>query len=275
MYLRPAFFIIGERKCGTSSLYRYLVAHPQVLPCQLKEPQFFSWGAAYVDAHIDAYFRLFPPVAYAGDISYVWPELDAAGILYHEGVQVKRIPGQTYYTGEASANTFHEVDPALVHRHLPEMKLIVVLRDPVQRAFSHHRMYRRFRDEGRPLGVEITTFAADMDRELALLADGQHSELLSPGFYLHNLRRWLAYFPPEQLLVLITEDLEQDTARVMREVLAYLGFPPHDYGDLLQQRYNRAPSEQPDAATAARLRACYAPHNAELARFLGRALPWG
>ena len=55
-YLRPSFFIIGERKCGTSSLYRYLIAHPNVLPCQLKEPNFFGKGAEYVNENIEDYW---------------------------------------------------------------------------------------------------------------------------------------------------------------------------------------------------------------------------
>ena len=52
--MRPSFFIIGANKCGTSSLYRYIVANPQVLPCAIKEPNFFGQhSAAYIANHID------------------------------------------------------------------------------------------------------------------------------------------------------------------------------------------------------------------------------
>jgi len=250
------------------------VAHPQVLPCRLKEPQFFSRGPAYVDAHIAEYWALFPERDGQEDVRFVWPELNAEGILYHEEVVTPRQPGLPYFTGEASANTFHEVAPDLVHRHLPDMKLIVLLREPVARVFSHHRMYVRFRDEGRELGLEITDFATDMARELARVRAGAESELISPGCYVENLRRWRACYPPEQLLVLFAEDLEARPQAVMDQVLAYLGYPPHDYGDYLQKRFNQAPPARPDAATAAALQAFYAPHNAALAHYLGRKLPW-
>ena len=57
--MRPTFFIIGANKCGTSSLYRYLVGHPWVLPCAEKEPNFFGrHDPEYIAQHIDEYFAL-------------------------------------------------------------------------------------------------------------------------------------------------------------------------------------------------------------------------
>jgi len=85
-FLRPSFFIIGERKCGTSSLYRYLIAHPNVLPCQLKEPNFFGKGATYANENIRDYWGLFPEKEATEAIQFDWPELNPQGILYHEAV---------------------------------------------------------------------------------------------------------------------------------------------------------------------------------------------
>src|SRR3954469_7821227 len=144
-HMTPSFFIIGANKCGTSSLYRYLVAHPNVLPCAEKEPNFFGiHDPAYVDAHIDEYFSLFPTVGHGGPVTFPWGGSDESGDRNIVTVVVEREPDVRYITGEASANTFHDVDPALLHRHLPDTKLILVVRNPVERAFSHHRMYQRF-----------------------------------------------------------------------------------------------------------------------------------
>ena len=105
-YLEPSFFIIGERKCGTSSLYRYLVAHPNVLPCALKEPNFFGKGVDYVQQNIAEYWSMFPAKDSEATIEFSWPELNKQGILYHEDVVVERKTGINYITGEASAIPF-------------------------------------------------------------------------------------------------------------------------------------------------------------------------
>jgi hypothetical protein len=70
-HLRPSFFIIGANKCGTSSLYRYLVDHPSVLPCAEKEPNFFGLhDPEYIARHIDDYFALFPTRDDTGPVTF-------------------------------------------------------------------------------------------------------------------------------------------------------------------------------------------------------------
>ncbi|MDX1908191.1 MAG: sulfotransferase [Bacteroidia bacterium] len=274
MYLKPLFMIIGERKCGTSSLYRYLTAHPDVLPCQLKEPQFFSRDPAWIAANIASYEALFPLADDAGEVTYSWPELDASGTLYHTEVRTPRVPGHRYYTGEASANTFHEVAPALVHRHLPDIKLIVLLRDPVIRAWSHHRMYQRFAAEGRTLPVQVGTFEADMQHELERHAEGLPTEYLAPGIYIRNLIRWTEVYPRDQLRVLLTRSLETAPQAVLDDLLSWLGLRPHQYGDYLRQRFNQAPPDTLAPDTEQALRKFYAPHNEALATWLGYSPGW-
>ena len=178
-FLRPSFFIIGERKCGTSSLYRYLVAHPNVLPCELKEPNFFGKGAAYVHENIAEYWQLFPEKETTETIQFEWPELNKAGVLYHETVKVARNVDTKYITGEASVNTFYDVNPQLVQKYLPTTKLIVLFRNPVERAFSHHRMFQRFQEEGRDLGFKVNDFETDILSELAVIKKGGQGHYLS------------------------------------------------------------------------------------------------
>jgi len=167
-FLRPSFFIIGERKCGTSSLYRYLIAHPNVLP---------------------------------------WPELNQKGILYHEPVTIPRNTDVKYITGEASVNTFYEVNPQLVQQYLPKVKLIVLFRNPVERAFSHHRMYQRFQEEGRDLGFQVNDFATDILAEMELIKKGGKGHYLSPSIYLPTLKNWVSTFGKDQIRVYFAEEL--------------------------------------------------------------------
>ena len=161
-HLRPSFCIIGERKCASSSFYRYLIDHPHILPCRLKEPQFFFKHQTKAEIDMEAYLSLFPSSKYTGDVVLEWPELNQDGILIHERVKYPRDPDIEYITGEASANSFDELDPRVLYKYLPDLHLILLLRNPVERAFSHHRMFLRFQEEGREFAMYVTEFANDV-----------------------------------------------------------------------------------------------------------------
>ncbi|MEL7533404.1 MAG: sulfotransferase, partial [Bacteroidota bacterium] len=257
---------------GTSSLYRYLVAHPQVLPCQLKEPQFFSKGPHFVEREIESYWALFPPRQYQGDLSFVWPELNEQGRIYHLDVQKKRLAGQTYITGEASANTFREVSPSLLQQYVPEAKLILCLRDPVERCFSSHRMHQRFQAEGRDQGFSVKDFQTDIEAELA----GEHHRYLACSRYLDHLPAWIDTFGRDRLQIVITEELgdPQRAPQIMADLIDFLGLSSHDYGEELQKRYNQATKADLPGHMRQRLKSYFQPHNEALAQYLGRELAW-
>jgi len=274
-FLKPSFFIIGERKCGTSSLYRYLVAHPNVLPCQLKEPNFFGKGAAYVHQNIADYWQLFPPKETNETIQFEWPELNEKGILYHESVMVSRKAEVAYITGEASVNTFYEVNPQLVQQYLPTTKLIVLFRNPVDRAFSHHRMYQRFQEEGRNLGFRVNDFTTDVLAEMELVKQGGKGHYLSPSIYLPTLKNWINTFGKEQIRVYFAEDLaKKETAyKLMKDLQIYLSLPFFDYEAVLKKRFNVAPKAKMNKETREKLAAFFKQPNRELAAYLNQPLP--
>ncbi|MDX2286429.1 MAG: sulfotransferase [Bacteroidia bacterium] len=274
MRLRPACCIIGERKCGTSSLFRYLCAHPQVLPGQVKEPQWFSKAPDWAEANIEAYWALFPEAEGDAEVVLEWPELDAHGQLYHSTVRKARQPGWPQITLDASANALHEADPALMRRYLPDARLVALLRDPAERAFSHHRMFLRFQAEGRPFAMQTADFETDVRNGLERIAAGGQDEFISPGCYLRNLRRWMQVYPPEQFLILFTRDLEQAPQQVMDRVHQFLGLAPWQYGSGLLHRFNRAPAAQMPPQARAMLESFYEPHDAALAAWLESPLPW-
>ncbi len=274
-YLKPSFFIIGERKCGTSSLYRYLVAHPNVLPCALKEPNFFGKGANYVQQNIAEYWALFPEKKAKSPIKFEWPELNKEGILYHEEVIVSRSKDQQYITGEASVNTFYEVNPQLVKQYLPNIKLILLFRNPVERAFSHHRMYQRFQEEGRDLGFRVNDFETDVLAEIELIKKGKQGHYLSPSIYLKQLIPWTKTFRKEQIRVYFAEALadNQQGKAVMTDVQNYLNLPYFDYEKIVEKRFNVAPKEEMSSEIRNILSDFFQSKNKDLANFLGQALP--
>ena len=276
-YIRPSFFIIGERKCGTSSLYRYLVQHPNVLPCFLKEPNFFGKGAQYVSKHIEEYWTYFPEKNATTDRSFIWPELNPDGILYEEEVTVQRKRNQNYISGEASANTFYEVAPVLVKKHLPNIKLILLLRNPIDRAFSHHRMYQRFQEEGRDLGFKVNSFEADILAEMKLIQQGEKGHYLSPGIYLPTLKKWHAVFGQPAIKVYFTEDLKEPTKAhtILKELQLFLDLPYYTYGNYLEKRFNKAPIASFSPLLRSKMDAFYKPYNEALFSYIGQHRAWG
>jgi hypothetical protein len=277
-HMRPSFFIIGANKCGTSSLYRYILANPRVLPCAKKEPNFFGQHSAdYIASHIDEYFSLFPTCDYRGPLTFTWEASDEAGTSKPTTIVVERRPDSHYITGEASANTFHDVPPSLLHRYLPDTRLIVLLRNPVDRAYSHHRMYQRFKDAGHDLGIEIGEFEADIRAEMAAHERGEQTEYVGRGIYVELLRGWIATYGAHCVKVLLTEDLGRlrTAEQIMLELEDDLGLPAHDYAGILARRFNRARPASIDSATRALLADFYRPHNARLQEYLGRDLDWG
>ncbi len=272
-YLLPSFFIIGERKCGTSSLYRYLIAHPNVLPGKVKEPDLFSKPWWKVLWGFPKYRELFPAVNASGSIELNWPELDKNGQLYNETISMERKEGVNYITGEASVNTFYYANPRLVKSLLPGVKIILMLRSPAERAFSHYRMHERFRNEGRK-SMARTNFETDIREEMLKVLKGEESLLLGPSIYVKKLPHWLNIFGKDRLLIIRAEDMKeaQTASKVMNEVFEFLELPPFDMGRMLNQRFNVAPPKMMNDSIRHELEAFFEPYNQQLNDLLGLEL---
>jgi hypothetical protein len=243
----PDFLILGAQKAGTTALYAYLRWHPEITGPSFKEVSFF-------DRHYAKGER--------------W---------YRAHMPVRR----RSLVGEASPSyLFHPLAPERVARLLPDARLIALLRNPVDRAFSHYQ-------HEVALGREPLSFEAAVDREEErmqgeldrMLRDPSYFSLawwnytyVARGRYAEQLERWFASFPREQLLVLFTEELSADTARTYRRVLGFLGVGARDlesYPRIFDRDYPGMHS-----VTRARLDKEFEGPNRRLASLLGRDLPW-
>jgi hypothetical protein len=246
----PDALIIGAMKCGTSSLHGYLEQHPGVIAPLRKEVHYFD-GADY--ARGEAWYR-----AHFG-------RAGAAGLNFESS---------PYYL-------CHPAVPGRVASLLPEAKLIVLLRDPVKRAYSH---YWHERSKGREkLSFEdaIATEPGRVGDAALRLARGEivRSEAhlrhtyLERGRYAEQLERWLRHFPRERLLCLRFEDFVRDPQRGLDESLRFLGLPAMHRPVQFEARNSRQYPPMA-AATAERLREYFAPHNRALEALLGREFGW-
>jgi len=262
----PSYLIIGAQRAGTTSLYDYLCRHPDVAgPRAAKEDAFWAKEVHFFDDKfwrgVDWYRSFFP-------------------LSVNRAVARRR--NRDVVALEATPSyLFHPAVPARVARTLPAVRLIALLRDPVERAYSHYHLMRR-------LGRETLSFedalAAEAERldgeEERLLADPRYSSRKyrdysydARGLYADQLERWLACFPREQLLVLRAEDMLARCDEVYEATLSFLGLRPWPLRDFV--RRNRASYAPIDPALRARLEERFAQPNARLARLLNRDFGWG
>ena len=254
----PNFLIIGAQKCGTTSLFDALTDSEAVLGSCVKECQYFlqprrtSWR----------YRAYFP----------------TRGQCRRRA----RLVGYPLPVGEATPYyLFHPEVPARVAALLPDAKLIVLLRDPVARAFSHYRHSVRFGLE--PLGFEAA-LEAEADRlvgSLDLTPDAarrlndplRNYSYFARGLYAEQLRRWFGYFDHSQFLVLISEMLFREPQVALDRVARFLEiralksdtFPRSNVGD--------GSREMPPAARN-RLLEAYAQPTHELEELLAVRTGW-
>ncbi|HEX2588616.1 MAG TPA: sulfotransferase domain-containing protein [Gaiellales bacterium] len=255
----PDFLVLGGQRCGSTSLYDMLCGHPDVAPASHKEPHFFD------NNHLrgeEFYRRLFP--------------------LQLQMRARERRQGRRAVTGEATTYYLaHPAVPARVRALLPDVRLIAILRDPVDRAYSHYQLSVR---EGRePLSFE-EALAAEPDRLAGeherLIADPSYRGVAhrffsyrSRGRYIDQLERWWAEFPREQLLVLRSEDMFEDPRIVYDQLVTFLGLDPDADRRTFRAR-NRVSYDAMRPETRAELRGYFAEPNRALEQRTGRAFNW-
>lgn len=254
----PDFIVAGAQKAGTTSLFRYLEEHPNMVPPVSKKIAFF-----------DKNFHR----------GMQWYRLHFA--LRRERPAPGAAPDQTF-TGESTAYyMFHPLAAKRIAETLPETKIILLLRNPVDRAYSHYQYKVR-------RGKEPLSFEAAIEAEPERLA-GEDERLrsnpnyrsqahflysyLARGVYVDQIKHWQSLFPPERLLILESGGLFKRPAEVYRQVLEFLGVPawqPREFGNHFDGGYKTKMSPE----TRRKLVDYFAPHNARLYAHLGLRYDW-
>jgi hypothetical protein len=175
----PNFLVIGAMKGGTTSLYRYLCEHPQIFMPSVKEPLFFSrnW-----DRGLEWYERLF----------------DGAGQVLAIG------EASTEYT----AYPHHSEVPMRIAKTLPDVRLVYILRHPIERMLSeyHYNLVR---------GLE-----RDPSADRSLLEDPTY---LHVSCYAMQIEQYLEHFSRDKLLIVKSENLKRERTHAMKQVYEFLG----------------------------------------------------
>ena len=253
----PDFLIIGTEKGGTTFLYWTLSQHSYVEPATEKELHFFD--------------------------TRHWFEKDVSWYLSQFPAPTRR-DGQKVITGEASPYyLFHPFSPRRASTILPNVKLIALLRNPVDRAYSAYNDKAAAGQE--PLSFEEAL--AEEEKRTAgelekMFSDERYysSNLRiyayrSRGIYVEQLQRWHKYFAPDQLLVLKSEDLFADPIGTVESVQQFLNLPKRDMSIPSSAEERNSRSYSPMApATRQRLEQFFEPHNQRLYEYLGVDFGW-
>lgn len=249
-YREPNFLIIGAQKCGTSSLYHNLCQHPRIRPARKKEIHFFD---DHYDKGLDWYKSYFPPVK----------------------------PFKNIFTGEASPYyLFHPYAPNRISLSYPHIKLIILLRNPVDRAYSHyHHNIRKNREnlsfeqavakESKLMPSEIDQFSRQRDYKSQF---HKHCSYLSRGVYIIQIKRWLQHFPKKQILFLKSEEFFKDPEATVCTVFSFLGarqVPMSTFA--IKNNYRYPPMNR---TVRQNLLKYFKPHNDQLTKLLGPDFSW-
>lgn len=257
MLAGPDFLIIGAQKCGTTSLYHYLLKHPAVLRARNKELRYFT---QHYDRGEHWYREQFP-----GSMKRLRKSL-------RHGRAV---------TGEATPYyLFHPLAPARIKAAYPRARFIAMLRNPVDRAFSHYKHHVKLGEETLSFEAAIAAEEERLAGELERLAeDGAYPahnlrvhSYLARGVYADQYERWHAHFDPAQILTLQSESFFEDPEPAFVEVQRFLGLRPCNLDDY--ETFNPGRKEEFGSAVRDRLVSYFEPHNQRLSALLGRDFGW-
>jgi hypothetical protein len=238
----PDFLIIGAARCGTSSLFSNLLKHPRIRGPHLPRTSFSNEKEAhFFDKKIHRGFSL------------SWYEN-----RFND-------PGRDIVFFEATPNyLYHPAVPKLVKKHMAYAKFIVMLRNPVNRAWSHFYHWR-----------------SKCGWDVSVLKQKGH-EIVKKGIYHEQLERWFEYFPRDKFLIIKSEVFYRNETPVIKECFNFLGLEKCDfdqksitYWDPKREYLTaRRTYDKPPNHIVGWLRNFYAPHNERLEKMLNREFGW-
>jgi hypothetical protein len=254
--LLPDFIIIGVEKGGTTSLYDYIITHPCVVPSKTKEVHYFDTnylGLWWYRSHFHSIFKK----------------------LWFKILKKKLI------TGEASPYyLFHPLSAKRIFKDLPKVKLIVILRNPIDRAFSHYQDNLKKNQEDYSFEDAIKNEKSRLKGEKEKMIENPRYNsrnywlfsYLSKGIYYEQLEQWFKIFPKKQFLILETNQLKSNYQEVLNEVFNFLDIPTIEMGIL--DKKNVGKYEKMNQKTRKSLEDYFSLPNSRLEEILDRNFAW-
>ena len=260
LHVLPDFYIIGVTKGGTSALYDYLTQHPNIQPAVTKEPRFFD---KYYDRGLNWYKIGFP-------------------FAFHKFL-MKKFFRKEFITGEATPRYLdYPHAPQRIKKITPNAKFIILLRNPIDRIYSHYNM--RLRRSKELLSLEDALLQEKKRTNGEFEKMKMNENYYSPGYFQHSyfdrsiyvkkIKYWMKFFPKEQFLIIQSEKFFADPNLFYKKILKFLNLPEHELK--IYEKIGAAKYKNPkmDTNTRKRLAEELKPYNDELFEFLGTKFDW-
>jgi len=254
--LRPSFIIVGAQRAGTTTLYRILEEHPAVARPTVNK------GIAYFDLENDR-----GPRWYRGHFPMRW--------------RARRRHGPNVVTFESSGYyLFHPLAPERIARELPDVKVVVMVREPVERAYSahQHELARGYESEPFEVAVDLEPERTEGEVE-RIVADPayesfhhRHHSYLARSRYSEQIERYVAQLGPERVHIVDADAFFEDPVAEFERLRSWLGLPAWQPEKV--ERWNARPRSPMSTELRERLDRYFEPYDAKLAEQMGRVPSW-
>ena len=252
----PNFIIIGAQKSGTTSLYYYLSQHYQLTSSNVKEVHYFDGGPDFdVDTFKkgESWYRAHFPL-------------------------LKNIDKDHKVYESSPLYIFNPLAPKRILEAIPEVKLILILRNPTERAISHYFHEKR---KGYELLPILEAFQAEEKRMKSVIDEEDykndiflHTSYKSRGLYFEQIKRYLNYFPRSSILILNSDDLSYNQEETLRQVYEFVGVDADYKIQNIKQQNVSNDKTKVESDVRKYLDDYFAPHNQELYELIGKDFKW-
>lgn len=251
----PDFLIIGAQKSGTTSLYSYLGQHPQLMPSLKKEVHFFDGG---LNSNVDNFNK--------GEAWY------RSHFPLNRNTDRKAFEVSPLYI-------FNPLVPQRIAKLIPEVKLIAILRNPVERAISHYFHERRLGHESLSI---MEALQKEEERLKPVIAKQdykndafRHYSYKSRGVYHEQIKRYLDYFPMNRILVMNSETLFKQPEDTLRRIFQFIGIDQEfTVKNLKPRNVGKKNRTEIDSDVYDYLEDYFRPHNQYLYELIGQNYGW-
>ena len=251
----PDFLVIGAKRCGTTSLFHHLPEHP----CISKSP-YDNMGFFNENFHLGVnwYKSFFPTVSTRNKIKSKFGNSLAFDVT------------TTYMEEESTANNVYQIKP--------NMKIIVILRNPVDRAYSQYHLNVREKIEKRSFedtikeNMDILNKENYKSNEIKLKFSVEENNYLKKSLYALQLKHWLKIFPRENILVLSTEEFEKNQQVIYNKIFEFLNISKFEVKNTKKMEKGNYPHMKSETRNL--LLDYFRAHNHELFELVNREFDW-
>jgi Sulfotransferase domain len=234
------FLVIGAAKAGTTSLFEYMRLHPDLHMPPEKEVYFFNIDRNYrrgLDWYRETVCRDAPPGAICGEATAEY----LSGTSYAEGAEDRDLAPSNW---NVEVTEVEETIPRRIREALPDVRLICVLRDPVERAHSHYRMMALGGVDSRSFDAAVEELMEPGTLERSRIARTRLNGYVVNGEYARLLAGYLRVFPRTQLKAIFSDDLQERPDETMADLFEFIGVTPEFVPQNVGTRYREAAVRQ-------------------------------